>query len=434
MSAGQTGSLLALLTLAALSGPLCPAATPMPAIVAPESVGLSSERLERVDRFVAQMIKRGERAGASLVIMRRGKTVLARAYGAADLERARPMTVNTLVRLYSMSRALTSVGVMSLYEEGRLQLTDPIGRYLPELASPEVLERDAAGGWRRVPARRPITITHLLTHTSGLSYNYPPVAGYQRDVLIGQDHTLADMVPRLASLPLLHHPGEGWTYGLSTDVLARLIEVVSRQTIDVFLAQRVFEPLRMQDTFFRVPAGRAAELAEVYALAADGKLQRATDRAPRSGPFAGEGRFLSGGGGLVSSALDYARFCQMLVGGGALAGRRVLSSETVRYMMRSHVPLEFMPPRFAGPGGDELFSGYGFGLGFAVLLDPQRHGVAGPPGIIRWGGLAGTTFWADAERELVVVFMSQQLQSGASRIERDLQALVYGAVTDWPLQ
>jgi CubicO group peptidase (beta-lactamase class C family) len=396
----------------------------------PELAGMSGERLQRLDDWVRRSVAGGERAGVSVVVARAGRVVFATHHGYADLERRRPMAADTLVRIYSMTKPVTSVAIMMLVEQGRLQLTDPVARFLPELAELEVLERAADGTSRRVPARRAVTIQHLLTHTAGLSYVYPDEVGYRRDDLLGQQNTLADMIPRLARLPLLHQPGEGWNYGTATDVLARVVEVVSGSTIDEFLQRRLFEPLGMRDTTFRPSPAQRARLAEVYSPGSDGTLQRATDRAPRSGPWDGEGRFLAGGGGLLSTAPDYARFAQMLANGGELDGVRVLAPTSVALMLRNHVPEVYLPPRFAGPGGAELFAGHGFGLGFAVLADPVRHGAPGAVGLARWGGLAGTTFWVDPTHRLAVVYVSQHLPTEASRIERDLQALVYGALLD----
>jgi CubicO group peptidase (beta-lactamase class C family) len=394
------------------------------------SLGFAPDRFARVDDWARELVARGERAGVSVLVSRHGKVVVASSYGYADVANQRPMRPDTIVRLYSMTKPVTSVAVMMLYEEGKLQLDDPIGRYLPELASLEVLERQPDGTLQRVPARRAVTIHHLLTHTSGLSYAYPPEAGYRREDIIGSRQTLASMIPNLAKVPLLFQPGEGWNYGTSTDVLARLVEVVSGMSYDRFLQQRLFAPLAMKDTGFRVSAAQRPRFAEVYTPDDAGRLMLATRAAPQSGPWDGDGSFLAGGGGLVSTAQDYLRFCQMLAGGGLLDGVRILAPSTVRYMLASHVPLQHMPPKFTGPGGAELFAGHGFGLGFAVLLDPVRHGVAGPATLGRWGGLAGTTFWVDPENQLAVVFMSQYLPRSASRIERDLQALVYQAMTD----
>ncbi len=395
-----------------------------------ESLGMSSERVARIDALAKAMVERGERAGLAVIVARHGKIVLASQHGLRDIANKKPMQLDTLVRAYSMTKPVTSVAVMMLYEQGRFQLDDPIGRYLPELAQLQVLEKQADGSFKRVPAKPSITIHQLLTHTSGLAYNYPPQAGYRRDDVLGQSHTLAEMIPQLAKVPLLYQPGEGWSYSTSTDVLARLVEVLSGMSFDRFLSEHLFSPLQMNDSMLRVPTALRDRFAEVYTADANGKLVLATQLAPKSGPFDTDGRFLAGGGALVTTALDYWRFCQMLLNGGQLDGVRILASETVRYMTINHVPLEYLPPKFAGPGGAELFAGYGFGLGFAVLLDPAKHGVAGPAGIFRWGGLANTLFWIDPKTDLCVVVMSQHLPTAASRIERDFQALVYQAVTD----
>lgn len=403
---------------------------PTMATVRAETVGMSSERVARIDAFARGMVEHGDRAGIAVIVARHGKIVLASQHGMRDIANKQSMRLDTLVRAYSMTKPVTSVAVMMLYEQGRFQLDDPIAMYLPELAHLDVLEKQADGSSKRVPAARPVTIRHLLTQTAGLSYNYPPEAGYRRDDVLGQTHTLADMIAQLAKLPLLHQPGEGWTYGTSTDVLARLVEVISGMSFDRFLDERLFGPLGMRDSMLRVPPALRSRFAQVYTPGPDGTLALATAQAPKSGPFDSDGRFLAGGGALVTTAIDYWRFCQMLLNGGELDGVRILGSETLRYMTTSQVPLEYMPPKFTGPGGAALFRGYGFGFGFAVLLDPVKHGVAGPAGIFRWGGLAGTLFWVDPKSQIVVVVMSQHLPTSASRIERDFQALAYQAVTD----
>jgi CubicO group peptidase (beta-lactamase class C family) len=319
---------------------------------------------------------------------------------------------------------------MMLYEEGRVQLDDPVHRYIPQLEGWQVLTRQADGKLRRVPTKRPVTIRHLLTHTSGLSYKYPAAVVYKRDALFSQNGTLADMIPQLAKLPLLHQPGDGWTYGPSFEVLARLVEVIAEQPFDQFLEQKIFRPLSMGDTGFRVPPEKKDRFAEVYAPGAQGALTLATKGAPKSGPYDTNGKFLSGADGLVTTALDYWSFAQMLANRGEFDDVRILSPSTVALMLREQIPQNSPPPAFTGPGGQDVLVGHSFGLGLALLTSPDRYGVAGTQGIARRSGLANTTFWIDPDKKIVAVMMSQYLPKAPSRIERDYQALVYQSVVD----
>jgi CubicO group peptidase (beta-lactamase class C family) len=376
------------------------------------------------------LVKQGERAGVVTIVSRDGHIVQLGEYGSRDIANKKPMRADTIVRAYGLTEPVTAVAVMILYEEGRLQLDDPVQRYVPQLAGLQVLQRQSDGKLRRVAPKRPVTIRHLLTHTSGLSYNYPASVLYKRDVVFSQNQTLADMMSHLAKLPLLHQPGDGWTHGPSYDVLARLVEVVSEQTFDQFLEQRIFRPLSMADTGFRVPVEKRDRFSEVYTSGAQNALTVVTKTAPRSGPYDTNGKLLSGAQGLVTTALDYWSFAQMLANRGEFDNVRILSPSTVALMLREQIAPNSPPPTFTAAAGQEALVGHSFGLGFALLMSPDRYGVAGSPGIARRSGLANTTFWIDPDKKIVAVLMSQYLPKSPSRIERDYQALVYQALID----
>jgi CubicO group peptidase (beta-lactamase class C family) len=402
-----------------------------PPLADPQSVGFSPQRLQRLSAAMQGLVEKGERAGIVTVVSRGGHIVQLGEYGQRDVAGKKPMRADTIVRAYGMTEPVTAVAVMTLYEEGKLQLDDPIVAYIPQLAGLQVLEKGANGKRIRVPTRQPVTIRQLLTHTSGLSYTFPAGVNYKREAVFAPNMTLADMIPQLAKLPLVHQPGAAWTYGPSYEVLARLVEVISQQPFDQYLDQHIFKPLSMNDTAFHVPPEKRDRFAEVYASSGEkGALAVATKNAPHPTSFEVGSKFLSGSDGLVTTALDYWIFAQMLANRGELDETRILSPSTVSLMMQEQLPRDFGPPEFPGPGGSDSMLGHNFGLGFLVLSTPERYGVAGTKGLVRLSGSANTTFWIDPDRQVVAVFMSQYLPKGSSRIERDFQALVYQALVD----
>jgi len=400
-----------------------------PPLVAPESAGFVAPRLQRLDAYMHGLVDRGERAGIVTVVARGGHIVQLGEYGLSDLAGRRPMRADTLVRIHSMTEPVTAVAVMILYEEGRLQLSDAAADYLPELAKAQVLQRERNGRYKKVAAASPITIGELLAQTAGLAYAYPAAAHLKRPSESVRE-SLEERVHALARLPLVHEPGAGFTPCPCADVLARLVEVVSQQPFDQFLEQRIFQPLNMSDTGFRVPPEKRDRLAEVYATGAGGGLALATRAAPRGGPYEGQGRLMSGAEGLVSTALDYWTFAQMLASGGELDGVRILSPATVELMFRDQLRRDSESPSFITPAGTEGFPGHGFGLGFAVLTHPESYGAAATPGLVRWGGLLGTMFFIDPDKQIVAVLVSQQLQRSPDRLARAFQALVYQALAE----
>jgi CubicO group peptidase (beta-lactamase class C family) len=402
-----------------------------PPLADPQSVGFAPQRLQRLGAFMQGLVDKGDRAGIVTVVSRNGHIVQLGEYGQRDLAGKKPMRADTIVRAYGLTEPVTAVAVMMLYEEGKLQLDDPIVAYIPQLAGLQVLERQPNGKRARVPTRQPVTIRQLLTHTSGLSYTFPATVNFKREAVFGPTLTLAEMIPQIAKLPLVHQPGAAFTYGPSYEVLARLVEVISQQPFDQYLEQKIFRPLSMNDTGFHVPPEKRDRFAEVYASTGPkGALAVATKTAPHAESYEPNGKFLSGGEGLVTTALDYWIFAQMLANHGEIDEVRILSPSTVSLMLHEQLPLDFGPPDFPGPGGADALTGHNFGLGFIVLSTPERYGVAGSPGLVRRSGVANTTFLIDPDKQIVAVFMSQYLPKGGSRIERDFQALVYQAIVD----
>jgi len=421
-------------------------------VVTPESVGLCSERLGRVTTWLEAQITSERLAGAAVLIGRRGRVAYFETAGNADRETGRPFERDTIVRIYSMTKPITTVAAMMLYEHGAFQLDDPIHRYLPEFRDMTVWAGGDAPLSDTVPAEGPITVRHLMTHTSGLTYGFMRanvVDERYREQGIevpGRDMTLAEMVERIAGIPLICQPGSAWNYSVSTDVLGRLVEVWSGQTLDAFFRQRIFEPLDMRDAGFHVAEASAHRLAACYAPLHGPSLASVGSATASAGPRepglkledpAEGSRFLtapqlfSGGGGLTASMRDYARFCQMLMGGGARNGVRLLGRKTVEYMRRNHLPDNRDMAAMGQPVWSETsYEGIGFGLGFAVVLDPVKAQVLTSAGEHHWGGAASTFFWLDPEEELFTVLLTQLMPSSTYPIRRELRTRVYQSLID----
>jgi len=408
-----------------------------PPAVAPEAVGLASPRLAHIRSVMNRHVAEKQIPGAIGLIARRGKIAYQEAFGLADIEAGKPMQLETIHRIYSMSKPVTSVAVMMLYEEGKFQLNDPVAKYLPEFAKMQVgiEEKDPQTGkpsLKTVPAKRPITVRDLLRHTSGLTYGFfgeTLVDREYRKAKILSDLNLAEFVTNLAKLPLLYEPGTRWNYSVSVDVLGRLVEVLSGKAFDQFLQERIFTPLTMRDTGFYVPADKKDRLAKLYRPTKDGHIQPATicatrqectEKFPDAVPsYLEPPTLLSGGGGLVSTASDYLRFCQMLLNQGQYDGQRLLSRKTVQLMSSDN--LGTIPGM--GPG-------YGFGLGFAVSKAPGEAGMMGSAGEYNWGGAAGTRFWIDPQEELIGIFMIQILPHTGLEYGSEFRVLTYQAIAD----
>jgi CubicO group peptidase (beta-lactamase class C family) len=403
-----------------------------PPAVRPESVGLSQERLDRLRAGMQRYVDEGKVAGIVTLVARNGRVVQHEAFGKADVEAARAMTKDTIFRIASQSKALTSVAAMMLVEEGRLGLTDPVSRYIPAFETTTVAVPPPAGAVAgapvsAVPAKRAITIRDLLTHTAGIGYGYGvaaaqwKAAGIQHWYFADRSEPVAAVVERMAALPMDAQPGEKYVYGYNTDILGVVVEKVSGMTLADFIAKRITGPLGMADTQFYLPPAQKARLATVYG-AKDGRIERAPDGMPGQGHYVEGPRIaFSGGAGLLSTARDYGRFLQMLLNGGELDGARLLSPKTVELMTVNHVGTLFDE---RGPAD----AGMGFGLGFDVVLDLGRNGRYGTPGAFGWGGAYHTTYWVDPREKLVAVLMTQLLPAGSSDLHGRFRALVYQSI------
>ena len=399
-------------------------------IVSPESVGFSSKRLSRVNRFMQSYIDGGKLASGLTMLARRGEVFHFQPYGVLDFESGAPVERDTIFRFYSMTKPITSVAVMMLYEEGHFSLDDPVGKFIPELASLKLFDGMGETGMRFVAQERPITIRHLLTHTAGLSYGFhqdsPVETMYRAADVTNPDSTLQEMAEKLGSLPLVNQPGTKWRYSVATDVLGYLVQVVSGQPFDEFLRERIFAPLGMPDTAFYAPEEKLHRVATVY-TARNGGIAPAND--VLVGRFTRPHTLFSGGGGLVSTASDYMRFCQMLLNGGILGDARLLAPKTVE-MMRSNHLTDDMRPFAVGQSNASDTKGCGFGLGFRVVMDIAQHGIIGSNGIYSWGGAASTVFWIDPAEELIAILLTQFMPSSYYPLRREFQIATYQAMVE----
>jgi CubicO group peptidase (beta-lactamase class C family) len=416
-----------------LDTPSTPRVAPLRVEVEPRQAGFDADRLARVDKHLARFVDDGRLPGTLLVVSRGGQVVHLAAYGHSDPDARVPVELDTVWRIYSMTKPITSVAAMMLYEEGAFELTDPVARFLPAFAAPRVYRRGAGPTLDSAPASESMRIWHLLTHTAGLTYSFfftHAVDAAYRDAGLDPFATPNDPLPtvcdRLASLPLLFEPGREWNYSMATDVLGRLVEVISGQSLEAFFNERIFRPLGMHDTGFWVPPEHESRLASLCtADPATGRLSRSpSDARARQRPA-----FLSGGGGLVSTAADYHRFTHMLLNRGELDGVRLLAPRTIELMTRNHLPGGADLETFGRPLSDVSRAGYGFGLGFSVLVDPVRAKSLGSHGEYGWGGAAGTEFWVDPTEELVAVFFTQLLPA-IGPLRQQLRQMIYQALVD----
>ena len=403
-------------------------------MAAPEKVGLAGERLQRVENVIKQYVEKKQIAGAVALVARQGKVAYFKSAGMQDVEAKTPMQPNTIFRIASMTKPITSVAVMMLYEEGRFLLNDPVHKYLPEFKNMMVLNPERAtngqAGDSLAPAKRPITIRHLLTHTSGLAYHWNEKIGasYKNaGVAHGlglHNERLAENMKRLAKQPLLFHPGDKYEYSLSVDVLGYLVEVVSGKSLAEFLQERIFTPLKMPDTHFFLPADKVARLAALYQYSAEKGMSRVPDGVTTAGnlefspayPYRGPQKFYSGGGGLCATISDYARFAQMLLNGGELEGVRLLSRKSI----------ELMTADFVG----ELSPTSGFGLGFGVRRALRESGELGSIGTYGWSGAWNTRFWVDPREQMVLMVFTQLYPFGVVDVMSKFSVAVYQAIID----
>ncbi len=396
----------------------------------PETVGLSSERLERIGTAVQHGIDDKRIAGAVTLVARRGHVVWFKSQGMADLKAGKPMRSDTMFRICSMTKPITSLAVMMLYEEGHFLLDDPISAYLPEFKNPKMLVKRASGESYSIPAVREITIRDLLRHTSGLTYHWNtdlgPIykAANVAHGLLPYDGTIEDSVKHLAGVPLLFNPGERWEYSLGVDVLGRLVEVVSGKPLDEFFRTHIFEPLGMKDTYFYLPDNKRERLATAYTYYAGKGLNRFPDTPITEGsfvysadyPYHGPKKLFSGGAGLVSTVADYTRFCQMMLDGGKVSNAHVLSRKSIELM--------------TGDQLGKISPEQAFGLGFGVDGVKAPLSELGSPGEYNWGGFFYTAFSIDPKEQMIVIFMAQLHPSGDLRLDRQVNALAYQAIID----
>ena len=388
----------------------------------PEEVGLSSKRLDRIKPVLQSYVDQGKLPGLISLVARHGKVVHFEKYGQMDTEKE--MQYDTIFRIASMTKPVTSVAVMMLYEEGYFQLNDPVSKFIPEFKNLKVFSKMDKDGPVLVEPKRPVTIRDLLTHTSGLTYgffgNTPVNRMYRKAGLYGG--TLKEMIQKLSKLPLLYQPGTKWHYSMSTDVLGYLVEVISGKPLDKFLEERIFKPLKMKDTGFYVPVEKIGRFAARYGLTKDGGME--VIEKPGTRNVSKPPKYLSGGGGLVSTAPDYIRFAQMLLNKGELEGIRILGRKTVEFMTRNHLPDELLPIH-------PILPGKGFGLGFAVLVNVPQSYLIGSEGEFEWRGIYNTFFWVDPEEELIMILMTQFTPYLHYPVNKEFKILTYQAVIDW---
>jgi CubicO group peptidase (beta-lactamase class C family) len=392
--------------------------------------GFDPLRLQRIADWMKAHVHDGRLSGLAVQLVRHGETVFSEQAGYRDAASRQPVTPDTIWRIYSMTKPITSLALLMLYEEGAFQLDQPVADFLPAFADPRVWRGEGHALTETVPARRQITIHDLLTHQSGIVYGDPQGTALERALSeAGLDFnrglpTMAQAVDRLAAFPLAFHPGERWFYGLSTDVLGRLIEVISGQTLGAFLTARVFEPLGMTDTGFSVPKDKLGRLATLYDHTGGGFA--ASARQDRCiAPVTLE----SGGGGLVSTMADYQQFATMLLRRGAYDGGSLLGRKTFDLMVSNQMGGD-LASRGQAHFSETTFEGIGFGLGVSVMLDPTRAKIVGSPGEFAWGGMASTAFWVDPAEDMTVILMTQLIPSSAYTLRRQLRVLSYQALVD----
>ncbi len=399
--------------------------------VTPESVGLSSARLQRLERAMQGYVERGQLSGLITVLARRGQVAHCGVYGKMDLASGAPMQEDVLFRIFSMTKPITSLAVLMLYEEGAFHLQYPVSMFLPEFANLQVLVRQGADGPELAPLERPITIHDLLTHTSGLGYGLddstPVNALFRQANLLRMDESMAEKMERIAALPLQHQPGKCFSYSISLDVLGRLVEVISGMPLDEFFKRRIFEPAGMPDTDFYVPAEKLPRLAALYTSDPTGRLVDVASLPtnPNEFPFgawtdkSSKPRFLSGGGGLVSSTADYLRFAGLVYNQGELDGVRLVSRKTIELMTAPCLRQ------------DQFFiNGASVGLGFTVLTSPAQAQMLGSAGAFEAGGAANTSVWFDPQEELLGLLMTQYIHTSPMMAGMDFKVLAEAAIAD----
>lgn len=389
----------------------------------PESVGMSSDRLKRIGVTINDYIEKGRIPGAVVLIMRDGKLVYHEAFGYDDIDTKTKLSKDVIVRIASQTKAITSTAVMMLYEEGKFLLDEPISKYIPAFKSPVVLDKfnEADSSYTTVPAKREITIRDLLSHTSGISYSgigtkeaNAIYAKNKLNFILGGAGKVGDFVNNLAKMPLFHQPGERWTYGLNTDVLGYFVEIISGKPLDVFFQERIFTPLGMNDTYFYLPESKYSRLAMLYAEDKNRaiiKAPEASQNFPRQ-----KGAFFAGGAGLSSTATDYAKFLQMVLNGGSFNGNDMLSPAIVNLMTTNQI-------------GDLTVGVRKFGLGFALATEKEAARLPVSEGNFEWGGIFGTSYWADPKQKIVGIILTQKYPNSYADLTEKFKVLTYQSLT-----
>ncbi len=401
--------------------------------LSPKPAGFSAERLERItDHLNKNYIEPGKIAGCQTLVARHGHVAYFQSQGQMDRERGKPMADDTIFRIYSMSKPITSVALMSLYEQGYFQLNDPVSRVIPEWRDHKVYISGDAANMETCAPERPMTFRHVLSHSGGLSYggtDHPADKVYrEQGVGRGEGETLRTFVEKLARVPLRYAPGERWMYSYSTDVCGYLVEAISGKRFDKYLQENIFDPLGMKDTSFSVAPAKVDRFAANYQRRPDKTLQLIDD--PAKSTYLKTPTFFSGGGGLTATTADYHRFCEMLRRGGELDGARILGPRTIELMRKNHLAGGRDLVQMAIGGFSETANeGVGFGLGFAMTLGQVEAGALGE-GDYYWGGAASTIFWVDPKEDLVVVFMTQLMPSGSFNFRGQLKSIIYSAIVD----
>lgn len=407
-----------------------------PSSASPEQVGMSTTALARVEAHLKQRyVDAGRLPGTRLLVYRRGEIMHSTAQGFADVERKVPVRDDTIFRIYSMTKPITTVAFMMLVEEGRVALDEPVHKYIPEWANLGVFQAGVTAPFLTKPPARPMQIIDLLRHTSGLTYGFQQrtnVDAAYRALKIGEvekSGTLTSMISDLAKIPLEFSPGDAWNYSVSTDVVGYLVEKIGGKPFEQFLQERIFDPLGMTDTSFFVPSDKAHRFAACYA--ADGKGGLTLQDDPATSSFLSPPSMISGGGGLCSTTADYLTFCRALLNGGALGDVRLLAPKTITLMTSNHLPggrdlTEMSKSMFS----EASYAGIGFGLGFSVTMNPAKTMIPGSAGEYAWGGAASTAFWIDPAEQMIAIFMTQLLPSSAYPIRRELRTMTYSAITD----
>jgi CubicO group peptidase (beta-lactamase class C family) len=389
----------------------------------PEEFGFSSKRLRRIGAAMQRYVDEKKIAGIVTLVARRGSVVHFEKFGMQDIETGKPMELDTIFRIYSMTKPISSVALMMLFEQGLVRLTDPVTRFIPEFKKVKVLGEEG----KLNDLKREITVHDLLTHTAGLSYGESEEETfceiYRKAELYRTEITIQEFIRRLTGLPLLHQPGEVWHYSAATDVVGYLVELISDMPLAEFFDRKIFQPLGMVDTGFYVPTEKVDRFATLYGLTEKNALD-VIDNAPDS-DYSEKTCLHTGGHGLVSTAADYLRFAQLVLNKGELDGVRLLGPKTVELMTTNHLPSTLLPMKM----GEELMPGFGFGLGFSVMMDVPQSGMMGSVGLHGWGGYASTHFWVDPKEQLIGILMLQYLPSGTYPTTNDFRTLVYQALT-----